>query len=144
MALGLGFPGRIRLEGCRAQTQIQGGLLGYSYVPLIFVVGLAVLIPAAFLVLSSRLGPHQPTEGKLTPYEAGILPPVVTERKFQVKFYLVAVSFLLFDVEVVFLFPWAVRFRELRWSGFWGMMVFLGVLVLGLIYEWRKGALEWR
>ena len=123
---------------------MSGGRLGYSYVPLIFVVGLAVLIPAAFILLSPRVGPRRPNAEKLSPYETGILPPPVVERKFQVKFYLVAVSFLLFDVEVVFLFPWAVRFRELGWAGFWGMMVFLGVLVLGLIYEWRKGALEWR
>lgn len=118
--------------------------MGYSYVPLIFVVGLAVLIPAAFLLITARLGPQRPGQGKLSPYESGILPAPAPEQKFQVKFYLVAVSFLLFDVEVVFLFPWAVRFRELGWFGFWGMMVFLGVLVLGLVYEWRKGALEWR
>lgn len=116
----------------------------YSYLPLIFVVGFAALIPALFILLSSRLGPKRPDARKLTPYESGILPAPAQTQRFQVKFYLVAVSFLLFDVEIVFLFPWAVRFRELGWFGFWGMLVFLAVLVLGLVYEWRKGALEWR
>lgn len=118
--------------------------MGYSYAPLLFVVGFAVVIPVAFVLLSTRLGPRRPNPVKTEPYESGIVPMPAPERKFQVRFYLVAVSFLLFDVEIVFLFPWAVRFRALGWFGFGAMLIFLAVLVLGLIYEWRKGALEWR
>jgi NADH-quinone oxidoreductase subunit A len=116
----------------------------YSYKPLIFVILLAVLIPAAFMILSALLGPKRPDAAKLTPYESGILPRSRPGRRFPVKFYLVAVLFLVFDVEAVFLFPWAVRFRQLGWFGFGEMLVFLAVLVLGLVYAWRRGALEWR
>jgi NADH-quinone oxidoreductase subunit A len=118
--------------------------LGFSYTPLWFVVGFAIVIPVAFVLLSTRLGPRRPNPVKREPYESGIIPMPQAERKFQVRFYLVAVSFLLFDVEIVFLFPWAVRFRQLGWFGFGSMLIFLAILVLGLIYEWRKGALEWR
>jgi NADH-quinone oxidoreductase subunit A len=114
-----------------------------SYKPLIFVILLAALIPAAFMLLSARLGPRRPNPQKQTPYESGIRPPTLSEHAFQVRFYLVAVLFLLFDVEAVFLFPWAVRFRLLGWFGFVEMIVFLVVLVIGLVYAWRKGALEW-
>lgn len=118
--------------------------MAYSYKPLVFVVLLAALIPALFMLISSRLGPRRPSAAKLSPYESGVLPVDQPDHKVQVRFYLVAVLFLLFDVEAVFLFPWAVRFRQLGWFGFAEMMVFLAVLVLGLIYAWRKGALEWR
>jgi NADH-quinone oxidoreductase subunit A len=117
--------------------------LEYSYKPLLFVLPLAALIPAAFMILSARLGPRRPSASKLSPYESGILPSAMTGRRSQVHFYLVAVLFLVFDVEAVFLFPWAVRFRALGWFGFVEMLVFLSVLVLGLLYAWRKGALEW-
>jgi NADH-quinone oxidoreductase subunit A len=115
-----------------------------SYKPLIFVILLAALIPAAFMLLSARLGPRRPSPEKLSPYESGIRPPTLPEHAFQVRFYLVAVLFLLFDIEAVFLFPWAVRFRLLGWFGFAEMIVFLVVLVIGLVYAWRKGALEWK
>jgi NADH-quinone oxidoreductase subunit A len=118
--------------------------LDYSYKPLVFVVFLAVLIPAAFMVLSAGLGPKRPNPQKRSPYETGILPRSAPDQRFQVKFYLVAVLFLLFDVEAVFLFPWAVRFRALGWFGFVEMLIFLAVLVVGLVYAWRKGALEWQ
>jgi NADH-quinone oxidoreductase subunit A len=136
-ALRIDDPGSLRAQ----RREVH---LGYTYAPLLFVVGFAVVIPVAFVILSTRLGPRRPNPVKTEPYESGIVPIPAPERKFQVRFYLVAVSFLLFDVEMVFLFPWAVRFRELGWFGFVAMLIFLGVLVLGLIYEWRKGALEWR
>ena len=115
-----------------------------SYRPLIFVVALALLIPGAFMLISARLGPRKPLEAKLTPYESGIPPRRQPDHKLPVRFYLVAVLFLIFDVEAVFLFPWAVRFRSLGWFGFGEMIVFLAVLLLGLVYAWRRGALEWR
>ncbi len=118
--------------------------MGESYQPILFVLLLAALIPAAFMLLSARLGPKRPLPAKLTPYESGIKPLSPPDQRLQVKFYLVAVLFLIFDVEAVFLFPWAVRFRELGMFGLVEMFVFLLILVIGLLYAWRKGALEWR
>lgn len=117
--------------------------MAHSYFPLIFVVLLAALIPAIFMVLSARLGTRRLNPAKMEPYEAGIAPLGTPEQRFPVKFYLVAVLFLIFDVEAVFLFPWALRFRALGMFGFVEMLVFLAVLVLGLAYAWRKGALQW-
>lgn len=117
--------------------------MAQTYTPLIFVIVLAALIPTIFMVLSSVLGTKKTSALKLSPYESGITPVSTPEQRFPVKFYLVAVLFLLFDVEAVFLFPWAVRFRQLGLFGFVEMIIFLAVLVLGLIYAWRKGALDW-
>jgi NADH-quinone oxidoreductase subunit A len=114
-----------------------------SYTPLLFILPLAIMIPAVMMVLGERLGPRRPSEAKSVPYESGIAPPTSAEQRFPVRFYLVAVSFLLFDIEAVFLFPWAVRFYELGWFGFGAMSIFIAILVLGLVYEWRKGGLEW-
>lgn len=113
------------------------------YASVFVALALAVAIPAAFLVLSSRLGPRKPSSGKLTTYETGILPKRLPRDRVPVKFYLVAVLFLLFDVEAVFLFPWAVGRKDLGLAGDAGMAIFFGVLILGLAYEWRKGAMEW-
>ena len=117
--------------------------MDWSYAPLLFVIPLAVLIPTIMMVLTTKTGPNNPVAGKMVTYESGILPSSTAEQRYPVRFYLVAVSFLLFDVEALFLFPWAVRFRELGWFGFGAMTIFLLILVLGLAYEWRKGGLEW-
>lgn len=113
------------------------------YAPVIVALILAALIPASFLLLTSRLGPRRPTAQKLTPYESGVLPVGGLRQRLPVKFYLVAVLFLLFDVEAVFLFPWAVARKDLGIAGDIGVGIFFLVLVLGLAYEWRKGAMEW-
>lgn len=117
--------------------------MDYSYTPLLFILPLAIMIPAAMMILGARLGPRRNNPAKSVPYEAGIDPPTSATQRFPVRFYLVAVSFLLFDIEAVFLFPWAVRFEALGWFGFWAMSIFIGILVLGLVYEWRKGGLDW-
>ena len=114
-----------------------------SYVPLLFVVGLAVLLPALLLGVQRLLAPRHPNPEKLAPYECGAPPLGHPHQRLPVKFYLVAVLFLLFDIETVFLFPWSVIFRRLGLFGLVEMGIFLGVLVLGLAYVWRKGALEW-
>ncbi|MBU1698593.1 MAG: NADH-quinone oxidoreductase subunit A [Candidatus Eisenbacteria bacterium] len=114
-----------------------------SYGGLIFVLGLALLLPILFMVASSFLGPRRSTSEKMVPYESGILPQGLVSSRIPVKYYLVAVLFLVFDVEVVFLFPWGVLFKKLGVPGLWEMILFLAVLVVGLIYVWRKGALEW-
>lgn len=113
------------------------------YAPLIVALALAAAIPVAFVFLSSRLGPKRATPETKTPYESGIQPSELPRNRVPIKFYLVAVLFLLFDVEAVFLFPWAVARRALGPAGEIGMAVFFGILVLGLAYEWRKGAMEW-
>ena len=95
------------------------------------------------VALSSVLGPHQPTPEKSAPYECG-MPAVGDARERQsVKFYLVAMIFLLFDIEVAFLYPWALALRDLGWNGFVQVVLFVGLLLFGYIYVWRKGALDW-
>lgn len=113
----------------------------YIGVVVLFVVGL--LTVGMFLVVSHVLGPHRRTSAKDAPYESGVEPLGDTRQRFSVKFYLVAVLFIVFDVEVVFLFPWAVVFRELGLLGLVEALIFLGVLCVGLMYAWRKGALDW-
>jgi NADH-quinone oxidoreductase subunit A len=95
------------------------------------------------VLLSRVLGPRRPTPEKLAPYECGV-PPVGDARERQsVKFYLVAMIFLLFDIEVAFLYPWAMALRDLRWVGFVQVVVFFGILLAGYVYVWRKGVLDW-
>ncbi len=89
------------------------------------------------------LAPNNPTDEKLSPYECGFEAFEDSRMKFDVRYYLVAILFIIFDLEIAFLFPWAIVLDEIGVFGFWAMMVFLGVLIVGFIYEWKKGALEW-
>jgi NADH-quinone oxidoreductase subunit A len=93
--------------------------------------------------LSSWLGPKRKNPVKDTPFECGWIPLESPGERLNIKFYLIAILFVLFDIEIIFLFPWAVVFRELGPAGFFSMLTFVGVLVLGLIYAWKRGALEW-
>lgn len=113
------------------------------YAPIIVALALAIAIPIIFLFLTTRLGPKNPNAAKMSTYETGIQAKRLARDRIPVKFYLVAMLFLLFDVEAVFLFPWAVSRRNLPVAADVGMAIFFGVLVLGLAYEWRKGAMEW-
>ena len=94
-------------------------------------------------VLTMLLGHDNPYQQKLSPYECGFEAFEDARMKFDVRYYLVAILFILFDLEIAFMFPWAIVLQEIGWFGFWGMMVFLGILVIGFIYEWKKGALDW-
>ena len=114
-----------------------------SYLPIFILTVLGVLFAALSLAASKLLAPNRRTDAKEAPYECGIVPTYETPERFPVRFYLVAILFIIFDLEVAFLFPWAVAFGHLGWFGFWSMMAFLGVLTIGFTYEWRKGALEW-
>ena len=116
-------------------------LAEYFPVLLFILVGLAVGV--APVVLGSLLGPHRPDPEKLSPYECGFEAFEDARMKFDVRYYLVAILFILFDLEIAFLFPWAVSLREIGPTGFWAMMIFLGILVVGFAYEWKKGALDW-
>lgn len=95
------------------------------------------------LILGKLLGPSKPNKEKLSTYECGFNPFTDARLPFDVRFYLVAILFIIFDLETAFLFPWAVVLHRIGWVGFWAMIVFLAILVIGFIYEWKKGALEW-
>ena len=114
-----------------------------QYLPVI----LFLIVGAAFGVIMIALGfvlaPHRPDSEKLSPYECGFEAFEDSRMKFDVRYYLVAILFILFDLEIAFLFPWAVVLEKIGIFGFWAMVIFLGILVVGFIYEWKKGALEW-
>ncbi len=114
-----------------------------AYLPLIVFVGVAAIISLALLVAAFVVAYKQPDPEKLSAYECGFNPFDDARMTFDVRFYLVAILFIIFDLEVAFLFPWAVSFGRIGVYGFWAMMVFLAVLTIGFIYEWKKGALEW-
>ena len=114
-----------------------------SYLPVILFILVGVGIGVAPQALGFLLGPKRPDAQKNSPYECGFEAFEDARMKFDVRYYLVAILFILFDLEIAFLFPWAVSLREIGASGFWAMMVFLTILVVGFIYEWKKGALDW-
>ena len=118
-------------------------LLFQHYLPLIVFIGVALFIGAALLVAPFLVAIRNPDPEKVSAYECGFNAFDDARMKFDVRFYLVAILFIIFDLEVSFLFPWAVAFGQLGAFGFWSMMLFLGVLTIGFIYEWKKGALEW-
>ena len=113
------------------------------YVPLLIQFLLVAGIAGGMVTLSWFLGKHKPTAAKQMAYECGILPTGDARQRFSVKFYLVAMLFILFDVEAIFLYPWAVIYRELRMFGFWEMFVYVIVVMGGFLYMWKKGVLDW-
>ena len=120
-------------------------LTNYFPVLLFLAVGLAVGVGsvAAAGVLPRVFGTHRPDSEKLSPYECGFEAFEDARMKFDVRYYLVAILFILFDLEIAFLFPWAVVLQDIGWFGLIAMLIFLGILVVGFVYEWKKGALEW-
>lgn len=114
-----------------------------SYIPIFLILGVAVIFGVVSANMSWLLGPQRPYREKFTTYESGVDPVSTAHYRFSVKYYMVALSFIIFDIEVVFMYPWAVRFRELGWTGFVVMLVFVVVLAVGFIYELKKGALRW-
>ncbi len=114
-----------------------------DYLPLVLFIALSALIGLALMIAPFAVAYKAPDPEKLSAYECGFNAFDDARMKFDVRFYLVAILFIVFDLEVAFLFPWAVALREIGAFGFWSMMIFLGVLTIGFIYEWKKGALEW-
>jgi len=114
-----------------------------EYLPVVIMVLVAAVIPALFVAVSRFLGPRKPSVVKGEPFECGNPATGPAWGRFSVKFYLTAILFIVFDVEVVFLYPWAILFRRLGVFGFVEMTIFVAILTLGLAYVWRKGALEW-
>ncbi|MBL6932751.1 MAG: NADH-quinone oxidoreductase subunit A [Rhodospirillales bacterium] len=114
-----------------------------EYLPILIFLGIAIAIAGICIGASYVVATQRPDVEKTSAYECGFDPFDDARRQFDVRFYLVAILFIIFDLEVAFLFPWAVSLGDVGVYGFWSMMVFLGVLTIGFIYEWRKGALEW-
>ena len=114
-----------------------------DYLPIIIFLILALGLSCAFVVINFILSPKKPDPEKLSAYECGFEAFDDSRMEFDVRFYLVAILFIIFDLEIAFLFPWAISLGDLGALGYWSMMFFLGILTIGFIYEWKKGALEW-
>lgn len=114
-----------------------------NYLPVLIFMIIGLAVGAIMIVLGFALSPNRPDSEKLSPYECGFEAFEDARMKFDVRYYLVAILFILFDLEIAFLFPWAVVLEEIGMFGYIAMAIFLGILVIGFIYEWKKGALEW-
>ena len=114
-----------------------------EYLPILLFLFVSVVIAVALLVIGSLLGPKRATAETLSPYECGFEAFEDARMKFDVRYYLVAILFIIFDLEIAFLFPWAVVFKDIGLTAIVAMAIFLGILVIGFVYEWKKGALEW-
>ena len=114
-----------------------------QYLPIVIFLGVALFIGAALMAAPFMIAVNNPDPEKVSAYECGFAAFDDARMKFDVRFYLVSILFIIFDLEIAFLFPWAVAFKDIGDLGFWSMMLFLAVLTVGFIYEWKKGALEW-
>jgi len=126
----------------KSQEARLDGLLR-EYLPVLVFLGLAIIIGAVLLLAALVIAVRHPDAEKISAYECGFNAFDDARMKFDVRFYLVSILFIIFDLEVAFLFPWAVSFKDVGPLGFWSMLAFLGVLTIGFAYEWKKGALEW-
>lgn len=114
-----------------------------EYLPILVFLLIGIALAVVMVGASYVISPKNPDAEKVSPYECGFEPFVDARTRFDVRFYLVSILFIIFDLEVAFLFPWAISLGDIGLFGFWSMMVFLGILTIGFIYEWKKGALEW-
>jgi NADH-quinone oxidoreductase subunit A len=130
---------------CRVKLGEEFHQMPSDYVPILIFAVVAVALSAIAVLMPALFGPKRPSDVKLAPYESGKLPIGPARRRFPIQYYLFAVLFILFDIEIIFLFPWATVFRDLspRWLGLLEAGIFVGILVLGLVYVWKKGGLEW-
>ena len=115
-----------------------------DYLPILIFLGLAIVLGLLLMLSALVIAVRNPDSEKTSPYECGFNAFDDARMKFDVRFYLVAILFIIFDLEVAFLFPWAAGFQYVGLTGFWSMIVFLGILTVGFVYEWKKGALEWQ
>ncbi len=114
-----------------------------DYLPILIFIGVGLAVGVLPMVLGRLVAPHHPDSAKLSPYECGFEAFEDTRMKLDVRYYLVAILFIVFDLEIAFLFPWAVALKQIGRPGFLAMVLFLGILIVGFVYEWMKGALEW-
>jgi NADH-quinone oxidoreductase subunit A len=114
-----------------------------DYLPIAIMLALGIVLPPVTFLISGLLAPHKPEPMKYESYECGVDAPGTVRERMSIRYYVIAVLFVVFDVETIFMFPWAVRFRALGLFGLVEMALFIGILVLGYLYAWKKGALEW-
>ena len=114
-----------------------------NYLPILIFMAVALVMGGAMVLMGRMLGPNRPDSAKLSPYECGFEAFEDSRMTFDVRYYLVSILFIIFDLEIAFLFPWAVALNDIGLFGFVSMMLFLGILVVGFVYEWKRGALEW-
>jgi NADH-quinone oxidoreductase subunit A len=114
-----------------------------NYIPILILLGVAIGLAFVLMILSRILGPHRPNKHKLNPYESGMDPVGQARERYSISFYLIAMEFIVFDLEVVFIYPWAVRYLELGFGTFMAMVVFIVILLIGLVYTLKKGTLDW-
>ena len=114
-----------------------------NYFPIIIFLFIAVFLSIGFIIINYLFSPSNPDPEKLSAYECGFEAFDDSRMEFDVRFYLVAILFIIFDLEIAFLFPWAISLGKIGALGFWSMIIFLGILTVGFIYEWKKGALDW-
>jgi NADH-quinone oxidoreductase subunit A len=114
-----------------------------AYLPIVVLAALGGLFAGASVLVSRALQPRRPTPAKLAPYECGIVPERTPRERFSVKFYVIAMLFIVFDIEIIFLFPWAVTFRQLGLFGLVEMVIFIGLVFVAYLYVWQRGGLEW-
>ncbi|MFN7668667.1 MAG: NADH-quinone oxidoreductase subunit A [Burkholderiales bacterium] len=114
-----------------------------EYFPILLFIFIGIAVGIGPMIVGKILGPARPDPEKISPYECGFEAFEDARMKFDVRYYLVAILFIMFDLEIAFLFPWAMAFSDIGLFGFWAAMIFLGILVVGFIYEWKKGALDW-
>jgi NADH-quinone oxidoreductase subunit A len=142
-ALSTGHPLREAWRATDNPKSVAMPSLISDYIPLLVFVIIAALISGALLIAPFLVAYRAPDSEKLSPYECGFPPFDDARMRFDARFYLVSLLFIIFDLEVAFLFPWAIVFHDIGALGFWSMMIFLAVLTIGFVYEWNKGALEW-
>lgn len=118
-------------------------MIAIEYLPILILIGIGLFFAGFFTLVAVLLGPKRSGKLKEMPFESGFASQGLVGQRYDVKFYMTALIFLIFDVEIVFLYPWAVKFREMGWFGFAEGAVFMALLFIGLIYVWKKGALEW-
>jgi NADH-quinone oxidoreductase subunit A len=125
-------------------SQYSGGAISLQYLPILIFFGIAVALSITLLLIPFLVAKRNPDSEKISQYECGFEGVGEVRNEFNVQFYLVAILFIIFDLEVAFLFPFAVSLKTIGVFGFWSMMIFLGLLTVGFIYEWKRGALEWK
>ena len=128
---------RLFLKRCHGTIMLE------NYIPILLFILVGLLVGLGPVLMGFLVGPHKPDEEKDSPYECGFEAFENARMKFDIRYYLVAILFIIFDLEIAFLFPWAIVLQDLGWYGFSVMSIFLGILVVGFAYEWKKGALEW-
>jgi NADH-quinone oxidoreductase subunit A len=139
---------RLETAGCesKAAGELRGrieSIMLEQYFPILLFIIVGVGMGMVLLTVGRFVAPNRPDPEKLSPYECGFEAFEDARMRFDVRYYLIAILFILFDLEIAFLFPWAVVLRDIGSFGFWSMMIFLAILIVGFVYEWKKGALEW-